>query len=1365
MVNTNVTLSGRGGLDLDFDGLPDFGERVIGTKTDDPDSDADGIRDDAEITQGLNPLDGLAFPTGIIASLPLPGQANEIVVVGSPVEATRQTSYLATGTHGLAIVDSSAFNNPILLGQLDLPGDATDVAFDVRRNRVIVTSGTGGTHIVDVANGMRPVLLATNPNQATQVEILDGVAYLVEADTIQSLDLTLLTPFRSLQLHGTITGLTKEGSTLYAMTADNLLQVISISGNTMNLRGSITLPHGGGDIFVGNGIAYLSANDNPAGGMLTADVSDADNPILISDADAPTGINEPTRSIVVNGSGLAIIAGTSGNTSQLRVLDVSDPANTDVEIIDFNLAAPPLNRSNSVAVAGGVAFIAADTGGLTVLNYRVFDSNRIAPDVTLAATVIDQDTATTGIQVMEGSTIPLIASVKDDVQVRNVELLRNGVVIRNDVSFPFEFSPVAPGITMSSSTASFVVRAYDTGGNVSDSAALNLELTPDSQGPSIIFMDPSDGGTRGEGINRIRIRFDEPIAESSVVPAAFALSESGGVNPVEIELEQLEFGRTVQLTFAGLSGGDYELALDGTLITDRAGNPLDTGDMVSAFFVAEATAVFNNDVGGDWDVPGNWDAGTLPLPTDHVLIDVPSGSLVTIDSNVEVRSLRGNSDVAVTNNAVVDIGTIQLDAELRVLDGTILDGEILPGLQNHPAIIGVDAVFNNVTAEADIDLTLVNGKLTLLNGFTLNGTLHMARPSILLVLSSMTIEGAGTILVGATGTSGTSSIVVSGSRILTIGDTLTIRGGGGRFSNSTNNLTPTVVNRGTIISDVNNQTIDTFGNTIRLINEGTIKGVLGGDLRIVSSGNWVNKGLIKLSGGGQLDLVNGVSVNQGRIDIQDSTLFWFGANQSNAGEVNLVNSTFTLQNTGTGSTRWTNFGTFNSTNSVMNFGFGGWINGAGGQINQNGGTFQPNGIWESPGQIDLSNAVVKLAGTFNYSDVINIHHTSNTITLEGTLIASGESIDLDAVFDGDLNFNGGRLVGGTVTSTSGLSKLVFNNNTSNRMDVVTVNVDIDMTASDAQLDLATGLTLNGTLFLTTLGNSDITTLNSVLIDGTGTIFADRTASTNGTASFVVNNGHTLTFGADLTVRGSNLNISRASSTAHVVNEGTFEADVAGGAINFSGLTSFINNSDLIATNGGDFTFNSSWTNNGNISLADAGILTINGVGTNSASGQITLTNAVWTQNQTVTNAGTFTIDGTNLNKGIRTFTQTGTLIARNGSSVTGAFTNDGLLEVDGTLTINGNFTQTISGSLDIDIDGSAPSTDYDVLAITGSASLSGTLNLTTGFTALLNDTFDILTYTSLSGTFDTVNGIDLGAGLQYDLDYGVGDLTLTVVNV
>jgi hypothetical protein len=623
-------------------------------------------------------------------------------------------------------------------------------------------------------------------------------------------------------------------------------------------------------------------------------------------------------------------------------------------------------------------------------------------------------------------------------------------------------------------------------------------------------------------------------------------------------------------------------------------------------------------------------------------------------------------------------------------------------------------------------------------------------------LNSVLIDGTGTIFADRTAsTNGTASFVVNNGHTLTFGADLTVRGSNLNISRASS--TAHVVNEGTFESDVAGRAIN-FSGLTSFINNSDLIATNGGDFTFNSS--WTNNGNISIVDAGILT-INGVGTNSasGLIVLNTGTLDQNNT-VTNEGLLQLTDASYDASTL-------TNSGSIQLMNTPFVLGNGSTLNNSG-AITSDGPSFSfgaDSSIWINTGTITLSNQPVILGGNFTLVDLRNIVATNLTYSFTGTLIATGETIELDSDFGGDLLFNGARLVGGTVTSTSGLSKLVFNNNTSNRMDVVTVNVDIDMTASDAQLDLATGLTLNGTLFLTTLGNSDITTLNSVLIDGTGTIFADRTASTNGTASFVVNNGHTLTFGADLTVRGSNLNISRASSTAHVVNEGTFEADVAGGAINFNGLTSFINNSDLIATNGGDFTFNSSWTNNGNISLADAGILTINGVGTNSASGQITLTNAVWTQNQTVTNAGTFTIDGTNLNKGIRTFTQTGTLIARNGSSVTGAFTNDGLLEVDGTLTINGNFTQTISGSLDIDIDGSAPSTDYDVLAITGSASLSGTLNLTTGFTALLNDTFDILTYTSLSGTFDTVNGIDLGAGLQYDLDYGVGDLTLTVVNV
>ena len=71
------------GPDTDQDGLTDFSERVIGTIAASPDTDNDGILDGAEIEQGLNPLDGLGFPTGIIAGVTLKGEALDVTVAGS----------------------------------------------------------------------------------------------------------------------------------------------------------------------------------------------------------------------------------------------------------------------------------------------------------------------------------------------------------------------------------------------------------------------------------------------------------------------------------------------------------------------------------------------------------------------------------------------------------------------------------------------------------------------------------------------------------------------------------------------------------------------------------------------------------------------------------------------------------------------------------------------------------------------------------------------------------------------------------------------------------------------------------------------------------------------------------------------------------------------------------------------------------------------------------------------------------------------------------------------------------------------------------------------------------------------------------
>ena len=168
-----------GGFDFDEDGLSDIAEHIIGTAITNADTDQDGINDLAELQQGLDPLDNRGFPTGIISSLPLEGEANEIVFSGSTITATDQTAFIATGSHGLAIVDAGQFNNPIVLGQLDLPGNNTDVVVGDQTDLVFLASGGSGIHVVDVSDPLLPTLERTIelPGGANDLVFFDNLIY------------------------------------------------------------------------------------------------------------------------------------------------------------------------------------------------------------------------------------------------------------------------------------------------------------------------------------------------------------------------------------------------------------------------------------------------------------------------------------------------------------------------------------------------------------------------------------------------------------------------------------------------------------------------------------------------------------------------------------------------------------------------------------------------------------------------------------------------------------------------------------------------------------------------------------------------------------------------------------------------------------------------------------------------------------------------------------------------------------------------------------------------------------------------------------------------------------------------------------
>ena len=330
--------------DLDQDGLPDNAEIVIGTNPDKYSTTGDGISDGAKIQAGLDPLAGVAFPTGLIASLPLQGEAKAVVVEGSNFDSQGQTAYIAMGSFGLAIVDASRFQKPIIVSQLDLPGDATDVAVDTTLKIAAVATNSGGLQLVDVTDPTAPTLMRTLNLAASQVKVVNGIAYGTVGNALVAVDLFTGDTLQTLGLGGsTITGLAREGSMLYSMDTSFTLRAIDIGGPEMVLRGSLTLTHGGGMLFVGNGIVYVPAADAPRlGGFATVNASNPDSLTLISTGNSTSNVF-PGTDFAGNGSGLGILVGQpigpGGPTNLVDIMDVSDPTNTTSYLTQFNLPA------------------------------------------------------------------------------------------------------------------------------------------------------------------------------------------------------------------------------------------------------------------------------------------------------------------------------------------------------------------------------------------------------------------------------------------------------------------------------------------------------------------------------------------------------------------------------------------------------------------------------------------------------------------------------------------------------------------------------------------------------------------------------------------------------------------------------------------------------------------------------------------------------------------------------------------------------------------------------------------------------------------------------------------------------------------
>ena len=299
---------------------------------------------------------------------------------------------------------------------------------------------------------------------------------------------------------------------------------------------------------------------------------------------------------------------------------------------------------------------------------------------------------------------------------------------------------------------------------------------------------------------------------------------------------------------------------------------------------------------------------------------------------------------------------------------------------------------------------------------------------------------------------------------------------------------------------------------------------------------------------------------------------------------------------------------------------------------------------------------------------------------------------------------------------------------------ITIGAGRVFTISGGTVAVSSG-TLGGAGTLALAGTT-ATITPAFTLGGLSVTTSTATFTTPFTLGALTTSGSTLTLPAGLTTATTALSLttSTINGTGTLTNASGQTMTVTGGTLNMP-----LDNQGTLVF-GGTGTFTAAVTNAG--------------TGTLRVLGQSVSSTASLTIATGFTNAGA--IDLTSANLGFSatltvtsgTLTNTGVITSSIGAggprTINAPVNNTGTLTVasggTGLLTIGGPFTT--SGIVNLKVGGTTSITQYDRLAITGTATLGGTLNVTlvNSFTPAPGNQFTALTTTgALSGTFATTN--------------------------
>lgn len=304
---------------------------------------------------------------------------------------------------------------------------------------------------------------------------------------------------------------------------------------------------------------------------------------------------------------------------------------------------------------------------------------------------------------------------------------------------------------------------------------------------------------------------------------------------------------------------------------------------------------------------------------------------------------------------------------------------------------------------------------------------------------------------------------------------------------------------------------------------------------------------------------------------------------------------------------------------------------------------------------------------------------------------------------GTLDLSGGAIAG-TLINQGALNVAMAN-----------ANVDAGLSLQSGAINVAAGRTL-------TVGGTGLNWQGGALQGTSAASYALAALTFSGTGDRVLD-GPTFNIanfnlpGGSLNVQDGALNLTGASSVASgaalMLNGGTFSA-----------TGSLANAGTLTKASAGTTSVDASFANTGVVN-ANAGTLDFAGGYTQNAGGLVLA-------GGTVLSSGGFTFNGGMLG---------------GGGALTGDVNNVAATVSPGAspgiLTIVGNYTQGANGTLNAEIGGTTPGTQYDQLIVTGNATLGGAFNASFlgGFVPVAGDTFNVVQAGgAVSGNFATATG-------------------------